>query len=104
MAPNSPEFSGKAGPLDSHSRPGPCPQGPWENRKQPGHEPAWAAVRDSRMVGTIVPIALEGLTIVPSAGTRFLRGRNGGCTGAPDVPKILRAEATLGRAGEVPEC
>lgn len=56
------------------------------------------------MVGTIVPIALEGLTIVPSAGTRFLRGRNGGCTEAPDVPKILRAEATLGRAGEVPEC
>lgn len=109
MAPSSPEFFGKAGPLDSHTRPGPCPQAPWENRGDSldmsrGEGPTWATAGDSRMVGTIVQTALEGLTIVPSAGTRFPRGRDGGCAGAPDVPKVLRAEATLGRAGEVPEC
>lgn len=46
-------------------------------------------------------LSLGRLTIVPFAGTHFPRERDGGCSGAPDNLKVLRAEATgLGAAGK----
>lgn len=63
--PSSPESSGKPGPQDSHTRPGPCPWAPGDHRGNSpdisrGEGPTQATVQGSRMVGTSVQAEFGG--------------------------------------------
>lgn len=85
MTPSSFEFSAKPGPLDSHTRPGSCPQAPWEKRGNSldislGEGPTWTTVGNSRMVGTIVQNAFEGLLYLLQVHA-FQAGEMGAATG-----------------------